>query len=149
MITLYYSIDTFCSSITHVQEACGVQGGRVHIQGVQRGKGGTKNQAFSSASVISMLSPCAHRILTSSRCCASCSGVAFRAHVSSLWNPFAAQRNRPPAEYCAIEYLVSPSLIEVFECLIKAEGIRMVDPGGKRIMGFRSQRTMCPPRSGL
>jgi hypothetical protein len=35
------------------------------------------------------------------------------------------------------------------EWQIMAEGMRIVDPGRNRMMSLRSQRTRCPPRSGL
>ena len=36
----------------------------------------------------------------------------------------------------------------IFECVIMADGMRAVEPGGNRITSLHSSRTRWPPRSG-
>ena len=36
----------------------------------------------------------------------------------------------------------------MLQCVMQADGIRMVEPGGKVMTSFSSQRMRCPPRVG-
>lgn len=92
--------------------------------------------------------PSLHRCLRSRSLCLSCSFVALAVKVLSVQKPFFTQRNRPPAAYWVKEYRDSPGWIQVLECRITAEGIRMVEPGGKSMTRPRSHKMRCPPRRG-
>lgn len=76
------------------------------------------------------------------------SSVAFFSQSSFVQNPFSTHRNNPPAKYCIKQYLVSPFCIVVLEWRRRADGRRMVAPGGNWIMTPRSHSTRCPPRVG-
>ena len=52
------------------------------------------------------------------------------------------KRNRPPAEYWVNEYLLLWLWIAVLECEMHADGMRIVEPGGKVTMSPHSQRMM-------
>jgi hypothetical protein len=66
----------------------------------------------------------------------------------TVLNPLSTHWNNPPAQYCANEYLFSPTPILVFECFMTPDGMRMVDPGGNSTTSLHSQSTIWPPFTG-
>lgn len=87
-------------------------------------------------------------LASSSRRCSNSRSDAFASQSSFVQKPFATHLNSPPAKYCIKQYLVSPRWIDVLEWRRRAEGRRIVAPGGNRIMTPRSHRTRWPPRDG-
>jgi hypothetical protein len=52
------------------------------------------------------------------------------------------------AVYCVNENRFSWACIKVLEWQINADGMKMVDPGGKRMISFRFHKMRWPPLSG-
>lgn len=65
--------------------------------------------------------------------------------LTAFIHPFAAQRSKPPGQYCVIEYLDSPGCMVVFPCCIVPEGSRIVEPEGNWTRVFKSHNMKCPP----
>ncbi len=63
----------------------------------------------------------------------------------SEWKLLYTHRKSPPAVYCVIEKRTSSGVTEMLECVINAEGMKMLDPAGNSMMSHKSHRIRCLP----
>lgn len=120
---------------------------------IMAGKGYSTDATFyycsSSWSVGYIFRPSLHLFLWISFLCNFSSLVATALTSVLFLNPFCTHLNRSPELHWVIEYLLSFCEIGQLECVMMAEGMKTVEPGGNLITSLRFQRTSCPPLSGL